>query len=281
MNMIDTENAEHPVSMQLDAYNARDIDAFMAWWAEDCEYYEFPSRLLARGADAIRQRHIERFKEPNLHGALIKRIAVGNLVVDQETVTRTFPEGPGEIDVVAIYEVAQGRIAKAWFKMGTPRPHSPDVVPEPAVEGEAGVLRALAREAYAKWGAVIGREPLPMVADYHAAIRDHRVDVIRLGGVVAGFIEMIPHDDHLLIENVAVSPACQKRGLGRRLLAHAEQIACELGQWEIRLYTNKLFAGNVDLYQSVGYGIDREAAFMGGLTVYMSKRLDLLDGRPG
>jgi hypothetical protein len=114
---------EIPVQRQLEAYNARDIDAFMKCWADDCLYYAFPSRLLARGAAEIRERHVARFKEPNLFGTLIKRIVVGNLVVDQETVTRTFPDGPGEIDVVAIYEVEGGKIAKAWFKMGEPRLH--------------------------------------------------------------------------------------------------------------------------------------------------------------
>jgi hypothetical protein len=93
----------------------------MQWWAHDCEYYEFPSRLLASGANAIRERHVARFSESNLHGSLVKRISVGNLVVDQERVTRTFPDGPGEIDVIAIYEVENGKIAKAWFKMGTPK----------------------------------------------------------------------------------------------------------------------------------------------------------------
>jgi len=43
----DTET-ELPVQKQLEAYNVRDIDAFMLWWADDCQYYEFPSRLLAR-----------------------------------------------------------------------------------------------------------------------------------------------------------------------------------------------------------------------------------------
>jgi hypothetical protein len=32
----------------------------------------------------------------------------GNMVVDQERVTRTFPEGPGQIDVIAIYEIEGG-----------------------------------------------------------------------------------------------------------------------------------------------------------------------------
>ncbi len=44
-----------PVQKQLKAYNARDIDAFMQWWADDCQYYEFPSRLLASGAAEIRE----------------------------------------------------------------------------------------------------------------------------------------------------------------------------------------------------------------------------------
>lgn len=120
----DPAQPEFPVQQQLDAYNARDIAAFMRWWADDCQYYAFPDQLLASGAAAIRERHVARFQESNLHGRLVKRIVVANVVVDQETVTRTFPDGPGEVDVVAIYEVEGGKIAKAWFKMGPPRPHT-------------------------------------------------------------------------------------------------------------------------------------------------------------
>lgn len=118
---VDTTDATHPVQGQLEAYNARDIDAFMRFWADDCQYYAFPDQLLANGAAEIRARHIARFREPNLRGKLLKRMAVGTMVVDQETVTRTFPEGPGEVDVLAIYEINNGKIAKAWFKMGEPR----------------------------------------------------------------------------------------------------------------------------------------------------------------
>jgi hypothetical protein len=110
-----------PVARQLDAYNARDIDAFMACWADNAEYYEFPSRLLASGAQEIRERHLTRFEEPNLHGQLIHRGVVGNTVFDQERVTRDFADGVGEVDVLAVYEVVDGKIAKAWFKMGAPR----------------------------------------------------------------------------------------------------------------------------------------------------------------
>jgi hypothetical protein len=120
-NAIADMAVEFPVQKQLDAYNLRDIDGFMEWWSDDCEYYEFPARLLANGAAQIRERHVARFKEPDLFGKLIQRSVVDNLVVDQEVVTRTFADGVGEVDVLAIYQIEQGKIAKAWFKMGQPR----------------------------------------------------------------------------------------------------------------------------------------------------------------
>jgi hypothetical protein len=120
MSTIDNSiNAERIVQRQLEAYNARDIDAFMAMWASDAQYFEHPSKLLASGASEIRARHIVRFKESNLFGQLIKRMVVGNKVVDQEVVTRTFPEGTGRIDVIAIYEVKEDKIANAWFILGS------------------------------------------------------------------------------------------------------------------------------------------------------------------
>ena len=108
------------VRRQLDAYNAKDIEAFMSCWAEDAQFFAFPSDLLAEGAQQIRDRHVVRFREPDLFGKLIHRMNVGNLVVDREVVTRNFPEGLGRVDVMAIYEVADDKIAKAWFKTGMP-----------------------------------------------------------------------------------------------------------------------------------------------------------------
>ena len=123
MTSIQPADPAYPVHMQLEAYNARDIDAFMPWWAENCEYYAFPATLLASNAAALRERHIARFKEPDLFGKLLTRIVVGNVVVDHETVQKNFPEGRGEVDVICTYEIEEGKIAKAWFKMGVPRLH--------------------------------------------------------------------------------------------------------------------------------------------------------------
>ena len=138
---------------------------------------------------------------------------------------------------------------------------------------DAPAIRDLTHAAYAKWVPVIGREPKPMAADYDLAVRHHLIDPLHEGPTLAALIETIPRGDHLLIENVAVAPSFQGRGCGRRLLAHAEHLAASLGHRHVRLYTNKLFVENVQLYLKLGYAIDREEPFLGGMTVHMSKPL--------
>jgi hypothetical protein len=102
------------VQRQLDAYNARDVDALMAIYAADAALYEHPDKLLAKGAAVLRERFAVRFQEPNLHAALLHRTVAGDIVVDHERVTRTFPEGPGTLELVMIYEVKAGHITRAW-----------------------------------------------------------------------------------------------------------------------------------------------------------------------
>jgi GNAT superfamily N-acetyltransferase len=140
-----------------------------------------------------------------------------------------------------------------------------------AAAADAAAVRSLTRQAYAKWVAVTGREPKPMGADYDRAVREHRVDLAYCDGTLAGLIEMIAEADHLLVENVAVAPAFQKQGIGRRLMAHAEAVALGLDYALVRLYTNKLFAENVALYGRLGYRIDREENTERGIAVHMSK----------
>lgn len=146
-----------------------------------------------------------------------------------------------------------------------------------AVAGDAAAIRALTRAAYAKWVPVIGREPTPMSADYDAAVAKHRFDLVHVNGTLAALIETIAKDDHLLIENVAVGPPFQKRGLGRWLMAHADTVALASGFGQVKLYTNKLFTENVVLYQRLGYRVDREEEFRGGVTIHMSKRIGPAD----
>ncbi len=140
-----------------------------------------------------------------------------------------------------------------------------------AVREDAEAIHTLTREAFAKWVPFIGREPLPMSANYDEALKKNRFDLLFLEGKLVALIETIARDDHLLIENIAVSPSCQGKGLGRKLLDHAEWLAASLGHSEIRLYTNKLFTETLTFYGRLDYQVEREEDFMGGVTVHLHK----------
>ncbi len=142
-----------------------------------------------------------------------------------------------------------------------------------ATPADAGEIRAITRAAYARWVPVIGREPLPMQADYHEALGRHRFDLLQRGAHILALIETAPREDYLWIENIAVRPEEQGAGLGRRLLDHAEALARDAGLGETRLLTNQAFATNVALYERCGYRVTARAEFMNGVTVFMSKRI--------
>ena len=139
--------------------------------------------------------------------------------------------------------------------------------------GDAAAVRALTRAAYAKWVPLIGREPKPMGADYEEAVVRDRIDLLYVDGVLAALIQLIEEPGCLLVENVAVSPDFQGRGLGKRMMAHAETVAADLGLTKMRLYTNKAFAENIALYLNLGYRLDGEEVLANGVRVDMSKAL--------
>ena len=82
MNAQSKSSPESVVQRQLDAYNAKDVDALMAVYADDAQQFEHPAKLLASGAVEVRPRFEARFKESNLHAQLAKRIVSGNIVID-------------------------------------------------------------------------------------------------------------------------------------------------------------------------------------------------------
>ena len=103
---------------QLDAYNAKDIEAWLATYEPEAEQYELHGPRLAQGHAEMRARMLARFAEPDLHAALLSRTVMGNVVVDHERITRNFPEGKGSIEMLGVYEVRGSRISKATFCLG-------------------------------------------------------------------------------------------------------------------------------------------------------------------
>ena len=110
--------SEQVVQAQLDAYNARDLDALLATYAPDAEQFALGGERLARGHAGMRERFAERFREPDLHAVLLSRTVMGGIVVDYERITRNFPEGRGTVEMLCIYEVHRGLIRRATFALG-------------------------------------------------------------------------------------------------------------------------------------------------------------------
>ena len=106
------------VQTQLEAYNAKDIEALLATYSPRAEQYATGGELLAQGHEQMRPRFLARFAEPNLHARLLSRQVAGNVVADLELIERTFPEGIGSIEMLCIYEVFEGRIVRATFASG-------------------------------------------------------------------------------------------------------------------------------------------------------------------
>lgn len=107
---------ERVVQAHVEAFNRRDIDAFMATYAPTAIHWAYPADTVWNGAGRIRAYHAELFADPaaqNMHVQVRERIVKDRFVIDHE-----FYRGlPGEDTHVgvAIYEVVDGLIANIWF----------------------------------------------------------------------------------------------------------------------------------------------------------------------
>ncbi|MGW3623983.1 GNAT family N-acetyltransferase [Streptomyces sp. NPDC000880] len=112
-------------------------------------------------------------------------------------------------------------------------------------------VKAVTDAAYHPYIERIGRRPVPMDADHAADVAAGRVYVT--GDPVVGVLVLVPHEDHLFLESIAVHPDAHGRGVGRRLLEFVDEHARALGLFEVRLYTNALMWENQKIYPRFGY----------------------------
>jgi GNAT superfamily N-acetyltransferase len=151
--------------------------------------------------------------------------------------------------------------------------------PEPRLRragpNDAEKVRDLVSDAYSQYIPLIGRTPIPMLTDYADAIRSHEVWVLDADGTIVGVLELDPRPDHLWLENVAVLPDRQGRGLGRVLLEHAEGVARERELPEIRLLTNERYVANIATYERHGYVETHRQPHLGTDLVHFAKTIEL------
>ncbi len=118
-----------------------------------------------------------------------------------------------------------------------------------------------------------GVRPAPMRADYAALVAEGSVHLAVCDDDVCGVLVLKPSERHLLIENVAVHPDCQGRGLGQKLMRFAEQQAIALALREVWLYTNELMTENIAFYLWLGYEEVERRPGEYYRRVYMRKRV--------
>ncbi|MFN9810556.1 MAG: nuclear transport factor 2 family protein [Deltaproteobacteria bacterium] len=98
-----------PVEAQLEAYNARDVDRFVACFTEDVVVEDARGARLLEGRDAFRASYGAMFAaSPGLHCRAIARLRAGAFVVDEERVTG---RGPDELHVIVVYTLRDDLIA--------------------------------------------------------------------------------------------------------------------------------------------------------------------------
>lgn len=139
--------------------------------------------------------------------------------------------------------------------------------------GDEENIRHCAEQAYARYVAVIGRKPAPMVADFKAQIEAGDVHVAVDGDAFQGFIVFFVKENHILLENVAVLPSAAGRGLGKSLIGFCEDAARRGGFEAVRLYTNEKMTENLSLYPRLGYTEVARGTENGFNRVFFEKKL--------
>lgn len=112
LTVVSEISPEHIVQKQVEAYNSRDIDTFIATYTKETSIYTFPNTLRYENKEAMRPYYEKKFKEePNLNCEIKQRIVYQNKVIDEEYVTYK----DKNVRVASIYEIENGKIAKVTF----------------------------------------------------------------------------------------------------------------------------------------------------------------------
>jgi ribosomal protein S18 acetylase RimI-like enzyme len=130
--------------------------------------------------------------------------------------------------------------------------------------------------AFTPWIEIIGMKPMALTADYHDFIERKVLYVVdgNQSSELAGLLIIYPVDDALYVDTIGVNPSYQKHGLGRRLLAFAQQKTHEAGLNKITLVTNAKQVSNQNYYRKNGFiETHREMLEPGRVGVWMAKTL--------
>ena len=143
-----------------------------------------------------------------------------------------------------------------------------------AVADDEAAVRTCAEQAYAPYVPLIGRKPAPMLADFKAQIAAGHVYLFSgEQGELQGFIVFYALEQHMFLENIAVSKAGRGQGIGKSLVQFCEAQAARMGLGSVRLYTNEKMTDNLAIYPRLGYVEVQRRSEEGFDRVYFEKNL--------
>ena len=128
-------------------------------------------------------------------------------------------------------------------------------------------------KAYEGYISRVGKRPASMDANFAPLLKDGFIWVADLDNEILGLMVVIENPKAFEIQSVAVLPEVQRRGIGRKLLSLAEDLALQKGCRTLRLYTNTAVPELVTYYAALGYVEEKRGYDRGYHRVYMSKTL--------
>lgn len=112
---IDTNSVAYKLAQaQLVAYNNKDIEAFLQPYSDSVEIYQYPNKLIGKGKENMRKEYAQMFAStPDLFCTVVKRMVLGNTVIDEESVV--FNKQAPPFKAIAIYTIANNKIQRVAF----------------------------------------------------------------------------------------------------------------------------------------------------------------------
>jgi ribosomal protein S18 acetylase RimI-like enzyme len=140
-----------------------------------------------------------------------------------------------------------------------------------ATADDLPAIKAVIDAAYARYLTRMDKPPAPMFRDYGPSVRAGTTWVT--GSPITAVLTLCARDDHLYVENIAVDPSAQGRGLGRALMEFAEQEAARRGLSRMALVTHEAMTENQAIYARLGYVEIERRSEDGYRRIYMEKSL--------
>ncbi len=98
---------------QVNAYNAKNLEAFLETYANDIEIYDFPDKLLVKGKEEMKKVYGQLFRNyPKLHCEVKDRMIQGSTVILKEHISGI---ELGTLQSIVIYEITENKISKVYF----------------------------------------------------------------------------------------------------------------------------------------------------------------------